>query len=240
MMINRVPENVVPLRPRSSAEAPEATVGVAALVIDDEAVYRDGMKALIGEIAGVAKVFETATAAEAIAMAHSLPALGLIVAKVEAEAKGNVIARLRHFFRGTPIIAVAHRHDRVSVAAAFAQGALGCLNRVTGRDVARMALALVLNNECYVPADVCRELSSSRPEADPPVPPLHPALGRRQGEVLRLLLDGRTNKEIARIMGVLESTVKSHVKAVLRGLGVGNRTQAVIVATRLGWRPNNA
>jgi DNA-binding NarL/FixJ family response regulator len=40
-------------------------------------------------------------------------------------------------------------------------------------------------------------------------------------------------------MGVLESTVKSHVKAVLRALGAGNRTQAVIIATRLGWRPKN-
>ena len=246
-MMNRMPENVFPLRPRSlpgvpdaPPGTPQAAAGLAALIIDDEVVYRDGLKVLLAEIEGVTKAFEAATAAEAIGMARSLPQLGLIVANAEMNANANTIARLRHHFRGTPIIAVVHRHDRASVAAAFAQGAQGCLNRVTGRDVARMALTLVLNNECYVPADVCREMSSSRPEADPPVKPLHPALGRRQAEVLRLMLDGRTNKEIARVMGVLESTVKSHVKAVLRGLGVGNRTQAVIVATRLGWRPNNS
>jgi two-component system, NarL family, nitrate/nitrite response regulator NarL len=229
--------NVYPLRPRGSAETPEVTSGFATLIVDDEAVYRDGLKALLCGIDGVKLPFQAATVAEAVAMARTLPPLSLIVAQVDGEASANTIARLRHHFRGTPIVAVAHRHDRASVAESFRQGAQACLNRVTSRDVTRMALTLALSGECYVPADVCGLLFSSVAPTDAPDTPVHPALGPRQAEVLRLLLEGRTNKEIARDMGVLESTVKSHVKAVLHALGAGNRTQAVIIATRLGWRP---
>ena len=210
---------------------------MATLIVDDEAVYRDGLKALLSDIDGATLPFQASDSAEAIAMARVLPPLRLIVAKVDGEASGNAVARLRHHFRGTPIVAVAHRHDRASVAAAFRQGAQACLNRVTGRDVTRTVLSLVLSGESYMPAELCSSFIFSRPGDDEPESPLQPALGPRQAEVLRLLLDGRAHKEIARGMGVLESTVKSHVKAVLRALGASNRTQAVIIATRLGWRP---
>jgi DNA-binding NarL/FixJ family response regulator len=61
-------------------------------------------------------------------------------------------------------------------------------------------------------------------------------LSDRQTEVLRLILQGMSNKLIGRQLQLAEGTVKVHVSAVLRALGVRNRTQAVLAANRLGLR----
>jgi DNA-binding NarL/FixJ family response regulator len=58
----------------------------------------------------------------------------------------------------------------------------------------------------------------------------------RQRDVLRLLVEGRTNKQICRELGLSESTVKTHLEAIFRKLGVVSRTQAVLAAARLGLR----
>ena len=62
-------------------------------------------------------------------------------------------------------------------------------------------------------------------------------LTRREGEVLALLIDGHSNKEIARIIGVKEVTVTFHLKGVFKKLGMSNRTQAVAMALHEGWQP---
>ncbi|MEX1206660.1 MAG: LuxR C-terminal-related transcriptional regulator, partial [Dongiaceae bacterium] len=68
----------------------------------------------------------------------------------------------------------------------------------------------------------------------PPDNPLS-ALTGRQREVLTLLMGGHSNKEIARRLGLLESTIKAHIKIILGKLAASNRTQAAMVAADLGW-----
>ena len=62
----------------------------------------------------------------------------------------------------------------------------------------------------------------------------------RQRDVLALMMQGKPNKGICRILGLAEPTVKNHVTGILKVLGVTNRTQAVIAATKLGWNTANA
>ncbi len=67
-----------------------------------------------------------------------------------------------------------------------------------------------------------------------PLPEIYASLSPRQAEVLRLLVQGRSNKEIARELGVVEDTVKTHVRHILAKLGVQSRTQAALLAMRIG------
>ena len=64
-----------------------------------------------------------------------------------------------------------------------------------------------------------------------------PQLTARERQVLALMLEGKSNKRISSRLGMAEATVKNHVTAVLKALGASNRTEAVIAAGRLGWKP---
>ena len=67
-----------------------------------------------------------------------------------------------------------------------------------------------------------------------------PHLTARESQVLALMLEGKSNKRISRQLGMAEATVKNHVTAILKALGASNRTEAVIAAGRLGWKPGSS
>jgi DNA-binding NarL/FixJ family response regulator len=95
-----------------------------------------------------------------------------------------------------------------------------------------------ISNEVYEREGVERWLvqqteSSSRPYSDPGEP-FHP-LSKREMEVLECVTLGMSNKEIATFLGISHQTVKNHVTAILRKLGVEDRTQAAVYALRRGW-----
>ena len=92
------------------------------------------------------------------------------------------------------------------------------------------ALRLVCSGGMYLPPEV---LLAANPGAAP-------QLTRRESEVLALMLEGKSNKRIARELDMAEATVKNHVTAILKTLGARNRTEAVIAAGRLGWKPDGS
>jgi DNA-binding NarL/FixJ family response regulator len=106
-------------------------------------------------------------------------------------------------------------------------------------EVLRHALPLILSGEFYIPASVLRHVGpqSFITSADPTSQTARDLLTPRQCQVLEMLADGKSNKEIARQLQLLDGTVKLHVKAILRKLGVNNRTQAVIAAAKAGFLP---
>jgi DNA-binding NarL/FixJ family response regulator len=100
---------------------------------------------------------------------------------------------------------------------------------------------LVLAGEIYVPRHAISQILSeggndTREDLDglPENNPLR-QLTQRQRNTLALMIEGRSNKEIARSLNLLESTVKAHVKVILRKLSAHNRTQAALIAADLGW-----
>ena len=87
------------------------------------------------------------------------------------------------------------------------------------------ALQIVIAGDCYVPPSLMQvQGSAGNPLA---------ALAPRQRDVLRQLIDGKANKEIARCLGMSEPTVKAHLVNIFRVLGVRNRAQAVLAGSRL-------
>jgi DNA-binding NarL/FixJ family response regulator len=150
--------------------------------------------------------------------------------------------RLRSALPATPVIILSDHTQLEEVVAAFRKGARGYILTSSEPRLAVEAIQMVLAGNTYFPAEVLIALrpgmtmGAERPaRAGEAVADGRPgSLAPKQLEVLRALVGGRTNKDIARELAMEESTVKVHVRQIMRRLGVTNRTQAALVAQRLG------
>jgi DNA-binding NarL/FixJ family response regulator len=135
----------------------------------------------------------------------------------------DLLERLGADHADLPVVVLSGSDDPGLMEEVFVRGASGFLHKSSLAEIVVPALQLVLAGGVY------------RAPPTQPIPRLE--ITGRQHEVLRRLLAGMTNKDIARELGVSELTVKSHVSAVLRAMGVRTRTQAVLAAPRFGYMP---
>ena len=140
-----------------------------------------------------------------------------------------------------PVVVTSPNESHAHIVAAFRNGARGYFPLSTKPDVLEHALSLILSGEYYVPACALRlgrgEGMLAREGTVPRMRTADDGLTLRQREIIVMLAEGKSNKEIAREFEVLEGTVKLHVKGILRKLGVRNRTEAVVAAARNGYLP---
>ena len=130
---------------------------------------------------------------------------------------------------GVPVVALLP--DETAANDAWRSGARGLLSRSASTENLASALVAVAQGLAVIdPSFTSSLLSSSRA----PSAPLAEELTPRESQVLRLMAEGQSNKEIARALGISESTVKFHVNAILGKLNVQSRTEAVVHATRVG------
>lgn len=132
-----------------------------------------------------------------------------------------------------PVVLLSGTEDRSAAREALDQGAVGFIHKSAGSQEMRNALRLVLQGEVYAPLAM---LTATEPEPRSGHAKVHHAgdsrLTQRQLEVLRLMSEGAPNKIIARELDISEATVKLHVSAILQALGVRNRTEAALEASR--------
>ncbi len=152
---------------------------------------------------------------------------------------GSGVSQLRKLAPAVPLV-ILSAYDRPSDArSAFAMGAAGYIQKSSPKQVIMHALQLVLSGGSYFPP----ELLSGEDEVETPPAgsgfgesmlsdEVSASLTKRQQDVLGLMAQGRSNREIAEALGLAEGTVKVHVAAVLRALNVSNRTQAVLASGR--------
>lgn len=159
-----------------------------------------------------------------------------------------------------PVVILSASQDRRLVLEAVRLGAAGFIPKTSSSKVMLSALRLVLSGGIYLPPSLISDALASPQATDPAAvldaghlgavgglpprgpayppaaepPPDTPPLTPRQREVLALLGQGKSNKEIARLLDLSEGTVKLHVTAILKSLNVSNRTGAVVAASRLG------
>jgi two-component system nitrate/nitrite response regulator NarL len=161
----------------------------------------------------------------------------------------NFIELLKKRLPEAKIVLVADQFDVRLVRRGFAAGVDGFCSAASGREVLIKSLELVMMGERILPGMLVRSLLSQvalnadndqdRPIAEPlPLDPGMHKLSNREAEILRCIMQGEPNKVIARKLEVTEATIKVHVKAILRKIGVGNRTQAAMWANEnLTQRP---
>jgi len=133
--------------------------------------------------------------------------------------------RLVRAAQGTPVVLISNDRARSTVLRALGLGAAGVVRPNLQGVGLYYALKLMMAGETYVPATA---LDDAGEESN--VDAGRYRLSKREGEVLRALLGGQTNKHVARDLGIEEVTVKLHLRKIYRKLGVRNRTQAVQLA----------
>jgi DNA-binding NarL/FixJ family response regulator len=206
------------------------------LVVDDHALVREGLRQVLKGLDEEVEVLEAAHCFRAFELAAQHPDLDLVLLDYHLPDMNGLdaLAVFRKNHPELPIVMLSGSVNPQTVRQVLDRGAAGFIAKASMSSELLSILQQVLDGEVYVPPEL---LTAS---GMPYVPGLDvgltsPQLTSRQEEVLRLLLDGRSNKDISQILQLSEETTKNHVTGVLRAFGVQTRIQAVLAATRHGY-----
>lgn len=217
------------------------------LVVDDHALFRQGLGMLLSELYPESEILEAATSSAALDTAGVNPDISLVLLdlKLEDGSGFETLEKLSHELSETPVAVVSASEDCRDIANSYKAGAKGYIVKSSTSDVLRHALPLILSGETYIPSHAMSLLTGAAagaPESAAQAPGganSAPHLTPRQQEILLLMAQGMQNRDIASELGMLEGTVKVHVKSILQKLGVNNRTHAVVTGIRLGLVPSD-
>ncbi len=203
------------------------------LIADDHPLYRDALKIVVAGAFADVECRESRDIASTLEMLACCPVDLVLLDLSMPDATGlDGLRRLREYHPAVPVVICSAHDDPHTVREAFREGAAGYLPKSSGSSLTQHALQIVRAGGSYVPSEALRELAADSPAKSPADPSVQGAgqLTPRQLRVLELMEKGHSNKAIGRELGIGEITVKAHVSAVLRKLGVENRVQAVLAA----------
>lgn len=237
--------------PVSSEHTPSATESAIGflpeehlhlLIADDHKLFRSGFKLLTSQLFPGALFADAGDANEAWAVLNAEDAFDLVFLDLAMPGM-NGISGVRRFVErrpAVPIVILSAYAEPGEIAECIELGVRGYIPKSASESVFRNAVALVLSGEIYIPQYVISRILSGDGSASEGFDRLAESnplrqLTPRQQSTLALMIEGHSNKEIARSLDLLESTVKAHVKVILRKLGAHNRTQAALIAADLGW-----
>jgi DNA-binding NarL/FixJ family response regulator len=213
------------------------------LVVDDHVLIRQAMHGMLRKLRRDAIVLEAPNSEKAMQVIVEHPDVDLILLDLSLPDRDgfSVLTDLRERFPSIAVVVVSAVHDPGNVRKALDLGALGYIPKSAQGDVILSALRLVISGGIYVPPEILTRNSSPAvaergrfggvsSSSD------YMGLTDRQLEVLGLMMQGKSNKTICRILELAEPTVKNHVTAILKTLNVTNRTEAVVAANDLGWK----
>lgn len=202
----------------------------SALIIEDHPVYRDALRVFLRGIFGEQNVRAVSSVEEALADSGKANSYRLILLDLGLPGINGVeaVITLQRAFPSAAIAVVSASEDRREVAAVLRAGAKVYLSKAVSIQVISHIVQKILEGTPLESKWIT--LKGSQITGSETVLELTP----RQKEVLNELCQGLSNKEIGMRLGLAEITVKIHISAIFRILGVINRTQAVLAARRLG------
>ena len=225
------------------------------LLIDDHPLFRDGLSLLIQHRLNLAdhgsfEVLEAGDLQDASRALAAHPDVRLALLDLGlADRQGlGTLDRWREMAPDVPVVVLSADDRPHTIVAAIDRGASGFIPKTVQSGVMQEALLRVLSGGVYLPPlpddaalddpgeplDLVESLESLEPLEPPADPESLLGLSERQLDVLRLLIEGKPNKDICRRLNLSESTVKTHLSAIFRKLRVNSRTQAVVAVARAG------
>jgi DNA-binding NarL/FixJ family response regulator len=212
------------------------------LVCDGQSVYRIGLRSLIKVEMPSAEVIEASNPSEALAQIHA-SAFDLVLVGTDRSGldQFDSLKAARQISPSTRFAIVSASDARADILATLAAGFHGFISKRQSDTEILAAVMSILAGQIYVPASFAKigsgDVLSSQIDGEA-LPALSTEadvlkLTKRQREVLKLLAGGLSNKEIARALDIAEATTKIHMAALLRVLGVRNRTEAAFKAANL-------
>ena len=196
------------------------------LIVDDHFVVREGLISIIRRETGLAVIGESSNGLEAAEAYDRLrPDVTIMDLRMPVLGGVEAIALIRSNHPGARILVLSNFEGDEDIHAALDAGAMGYLLKHSSGNQIVPAIHALMAGETWIPVEVAAQLAHrERSEI----------LSPREREIVRLLVLGEANKQIAGALGITEQTVKSHVKNILAKLQVRDRTEAVTVALRRG------
>ena len=196
------------------------------MVVDDHPLIRVGITAIVNARSDMTVVVQAETGEEAVAMfPRYKPNVTLMDLKLPGMSGVETITAIRAEHPSARFIVVTTYEGDEDIHRALEAGAQGYIIKGMPYQVLVQALQRVNAGGCFLSSPIAHTLASRMPDSD---------LSARELEVLNQLVAGKSNKDIAHLLGITEATVKSHVSAILMRLNVDDRTQAVVTALQRG------
>lgn len=227
---------------RKLTEAAISHTRLKVLLIDDHQLVREGLKLLLAQIDPGALILEAEALLDGIELCkkHEDIDLVLLDLSMPGSYSGNTLDVFASACPAVRVVVVSATCDAHTVQASLRKGALGFIPKQTDSRSLVQAIRFVLDGGTYVPLEALATGQSIRPEPQMPngyvLRSDGPALTQRQMDVLRELLEGKSNKQICRDLNMAMGTVKSHLASIFGALRVSSRTEAIAAAERMGWR----
>jgi DNA-binding NarL/FixJ family response regulator len=209
----------------------ETTVQI--LLVDDHAIVREGLRALLEDVPGMRIVGEASNGDEAVEMAARLqPNLVLMDLKMPGLPAPDAIRTIRARNPGIQILMLTSYAEDQQVQKVISAGALGYVLKDVAKSELLKAMSTVVSGEPWLHAEAQR-LLVNRMRKPTEVNPLQ-LLTDRERSVLKLLAQGQSNRTIGKTLQLTEGTVKGYVSNILAKLKLEDRTQAALLAVKLG------
>jgi len=206
------------------------------LLVDDHALFLEGLRLLLKRGFPDAQVVESGSGREALRRLQEVrPHFDLVILDLSmTDLDGfEFLASAARLNIPTPVVIVSATTEPAYVDRALSAGALGFIPKHAPPETLLQGIRQILYGTVYLPPALAQELRSwRRLRAQGSFPS---RISSRQLDVLKLLTEGLSNREIGERLNILESTVKTHVTSLLRMTNAPNRTACILAARKLGW-----
>ncbi len=208
------------------------------LIADDHPLFREALKGALTRQFEALEVFESDNFEATLAVLEAEPDLDLLLLDLHMPGNGDLygLIRIREDYPELPVAVVSGSEDVNVVSKVMGYGAMGFIPKSLSSAQIAEAVSVILEGDNWLPdelKDKVADLAGDEKELAAQVASLTP----QQYKVLSYLHEGLLNKQIAYELNISEATVKAHITAIFRKLGVYNRTQAVLIASKLQLEP---
>ena len=209
-----------------SNEDSAQTKRISILIADDHQIVREGLVSLISLESDMQVVAQAADGQEAVELFNRLrPTVSLIDLNMPILDGAAAIAQIRRLDPKANLVVLTTFDGEEDIYRSLQAGASGYLLKDVLPDVLLDAIRQAARGKMIVAPDLMQKLAARVKGND---------LTQREAEILNLIVDGKSNQEIAEILGIADSTVKFHINHIFSKLGVNDRAKAVVVAVRRG------
>jgi DNA-binding NarL/FixJ family response regulator len=205
---------------------------------DDHPLFREALKgALTAKFDGL-EVFESENFETTLQVLSEQEDLDILLLDLHMPGSGDLygLIRIREDYPSLPIAVVSGSEDINIVSKVMSYGAMGFIPKSSSSDDIAGAINQILDGDVWLPPELKDKVASVTNE-DKEIAAQVASLTPQQYKVLQYLHEGLLNKQIAYELHISEATIKAHITAIFRKLGVYNRTQAVLIAAKLQLEP---
>ncbi|MFC7050227.1 response regulator [Emcibacter nanhaiensis] len=199
------------------------------LLVDDHALFRDGLKFVLNDLDGDVEILEAGNCNDAFAILEEDDDFDLILLDLDLPGMSGLegLQKIRVMTPVIPVVILSGSEDGNLVRRGLELGVMGYIPKSLSSDIMLQALQLVMKGGRYVPDNILLSAPEKNKRS-------LQSLTSRQLEILRHITMGKSNKEIARALGIADNTVRVHISAIFQVLNVNNRTEAAYAAMQEG------